>query len=80
MPDVNPKLIPEANIGLVGHVAHGKTTLTKALTGKLTLAHSRMELLFSQSPHVCSVSTSGSAGQSKNRGFIQGKVGDPFSV
>lgn len=28
------------NIGLVGHVSHGKTTLTKALTGKLTLAHS----------------------------------------
>ncbi len=37
---VDPKAIPEANIGLVGHVAHGKTTLTRALTGKLTLAHS----------------------------------------
>lgn len=37
---VDPKLIPEANIGLVGHVAHGKTTLTRALTGKLTLTHS----------------------------------------
>ncbi|MBI2084760.1 MAG: translation initiation factor IF-2 subunit gamma [Candidatus Aenigmarchaeota archaeon] len=37
---MNPKLIPEVNIGLVGHVSHGKTTLTKALTGKLTLAHS----------------------------------------
>lgn len=34
------RTIPEANIGLVGHVAHGKTTLTRALTGKLTLAHS----------------------------------------
>jgi translation initiation factor 2 subunit 3 len=34
------KLIPEVNIGLVGHVAHGKTTLTEALTGKLTLTHS----------------------------------------
>ena len=30
----NPKLIPSANIGMVGHVAHGKTTLTEALTGK----------------------------------------------
>ena len=38
--DIDSKLIPEANIGLVGHVAHGKTTLTRALTGKLTLAHS----------------------------------------
>ena len=31
---------PEANIGLVGHVDHGKTTLTKALTGKWTDTHS----------------------------------------
>ena len=38
--DIDSKLIPEANIGLVGHVANGKTTLTRALTGKLTLAHS----------------------------------------
>lgn len=38
--EINQKLIPEANIGLVGHVAHGKTTLTKTLTGKLTLSHS----------------------------------------
>lgn len=37
---INPKLIPEVNIGVVGHVAHGKTTLTYALTGKLTLSHS----------------------------------------
>lgn len=36
----NSKLIPVANIGMVGHVAHGKTTLTEALTGKLTLTHS----------------------------------------
>jgi len=36
----DPKLIPSSNIGMVGHVAHGKTTLTEALTGKLTLAHS----------------------------------------
>lgn len=37
---VNPKLIPEVNIGMVGHVAHGKTTLVNAITGKLTLTHS----------------------------------------
>lgn len=37
---VDPKLIPEVNIGMVGHVSHGKTTLVKALTGKLTLMHS----------------------------------------
>jgi translation initiation factor 2 subunit 3 len=34
------KLIPECNIGVVGHVAHGKTTLVEAITGKLTLQHS----------------------------------------
>jgi len=38
--EVNPKLIPEVNIGMVGHVAHGKTTLVERLTGKLTLTHS----------------------------------------
>lgn len=32
--------IPETNIGLVGHVDHGKTTLTQALTGKWTDIHS----------------------------------------
>lgn len=32
--------IPEANIGLVGHVDHGKTTLTNALAGKWTDEHS----------------------------------------
>ncbi len=37
---VNEKFLSEANIGMVGHVAHGKTILTKALTGKLTLHHS----------------------------------------
>ena len=31
---------PEISIGLVGHVDHGKTTLTKALTGKWTDTHS----------------------------------------
>ena len=31
---------PEVNIGLVGHVDHGKTTLTKALSGIWTDTHS----------------------------------------
>jgi len=34
------KLLPELNIGMVGHVDHGKTTLTEALTGKWTDTHS----------------------------------------
>ncbi len=38
--EINLKAVPEINIGMVGHVAHGKTTLTQALTGKLTLTHS----------------------------------------
>lgn len=38
--EVDARLIPEVNIGMVGHVSHGKTTLVKALTGKLTLTHS----------------------------------------
>lgn len=33
-------IVPEANIGLVGHVDHGKTTLTNALSGKWTDTHS----------------------------------------
>ena len=32
--------LPEVNIGLVGHVDHGKTTLTRALSGKWTDEHS----------------------------------------
>ena len=31
---------PEVNIGLIGHVDHGKTTLTKMLSGKWTDTHS----------------------------------------
>jgi len=34
------KELPEVNIGVLGHVSQGKTTLTQALTGKLTLQHS----------------------------------------
>ena len=34
------KLIPEMNIGLVGHVDSGKTTLVQALSGKWTDTHS----------------------------------------
>lgn len=33
-------LQPEVNIGLIGHVDHGKTTLTRALSGKWTDTHS----------------------------------------
>ncbi len=33
-------LIPEVNIGTVGHVDHGKTSLVQALTGKWTDTHS----------------------------------------
>ncbi|MDD3934505.1 MAG: GTP-binding protein, partial [Methanoculleus sp.] len=32
--------IPGVNIGLVGHVDHGKTTLVSALTGTWTDRHS----------------------------------------
>jgi translation initiation factor 2 subunit 3 len=35
-----PELTPEVNIGLIGHVDHGKTTLTQALSGKWTDTHS----------------------------------------
>ena len=34
------KNIPELNVGIVGHVDHGKTTLTSVLTGKFTDVHS----------------------------------------
>jgi len=37
---VKEKLQPEINIGLVGHVDHGKTTLTEQLSGKWTDTHS----------------------------------------
>ncbi len=34
------KILPEVNIGLVGHVDHGKTSMTQLLTGKWTDTHS----------------------------------------
>jgi translation initiation factor 2 subunit 3 len=37
---VMAKEIPELNIGMVGHIDHGKTTLLKCLTGKFTDTHS----------------------------------------
>jgi len=38
--EIREKMLPDVNIGLVGHVDHGKTTLTEALTGKWTDTHS----------------------------------------
>ncbi len=37
---IDPRLIPELNIITLGHVDHGKTTLTEALSGKWTASHS----------------------------------------
>ncbi|MEM5793575.1 MAG: translation initiation factor IF-2 subunit gamma [Candidatus Aenigmatarchaeota archaeon] len=37
---MDDKTIPEINIGMFGHVDHGKTTLTYAITGKMTDTHS----------------------------------------
>ena len=37
---IDKSMIPEFNIGMIGHVDHGKTTLTEALTGKWTDTHS----------------------------------------
>ena len=36
---IDSKLIPEVNIGTLGHVDHGKSTLVEALTGKWTSHH-----------------------------------------
>jgi translation initiation factor 2 subunit 3 len=40
MKEIDPRLIPEVNIGTLGHVDHGKSTLVEALTGKWTALHS----------------------------------------
>ncbi len=37
---IDKRLIPDFNIGMIGHVDHGKTTLTEVLTGKWTDTHS----------------------------------------
>ena len=34
------KQIPEINVGIVGHIDHGKTSLLSKLTGKFTDTHS----------------------------------------
>ena len=38
--EMDPRLIPEVNIGTMGHVDHGKSTLVQALSGKWTSVHS----------------------------------------
>jgi|SRR3989344_4049969 len=40
MSKIDERLIPECNIGMLGHVSHGKTSLTYTLSGKITLTHS----------------------------------------
>jgi translation initiation factor 2 subunit 3 len=37
---IDPKLIPEINIGTLGHVDHGKSTLVEAIAGKWPASHS----------------------------------------
>lgn len=40
MPETDLRLLPEVNIGTLGHVDHGKSTLVEALTGKWPAVHS----------------------------------------
>ena len=40
MSDFDKRLIPEVNIGTLGHVDHGKSTLVEAITGKWPSTHS----------------------------------------
>jgi translation initiation factor 2 subunit 3 len=37
---IDPRLIPTVNIGTLGHVDHGKSTLVQAITGKWPAVHS----------------------------------------
>jgi translation initiation factor 2 subunit 3 len=37
---VDPRLVPEINIGTLGHVDHGKSTLVEAIAGKWPASHS----------------------------------------
>jgi translation initiation factor 2 subunit 3 len=38
--ETNPRMIPQINIGTLGHVDHGKSTLVEAITGKWPAMHS----------------------------------------
>jgi len=38
--EIDPKLIPEVNIGTLGHVDHGKSTIVEAISGKWPAIHS----------------------------------------
>ncbi len=38
--EIDPRLIPEINIGTLGHVDHGKSTLVQAISGKWPAVHS----------------------------------------
>lgn len=40
MSENDERLIPEVNIGMIGHVDHGKSTLVQAISGKWTDTHS----------------------------------------
>lgn len=40
MKKIDPKLIPEVNIGTLGHVDHGKSTIVQAISGKWPATHS----------------------------------------
>lgn len=40
MSDTDERLIPEINIGLIGHVDHGKSSVAQAISGKWTDTHS----------------------------------------
>ncbi|MDD5416933.1 MAG: translation initiation factor IF-2 subunit gamma [Candidatus Aenigmarchaeota archaeon] len=40
MTEIDPTLIPEVNIGTLGHVDHGKSTLVESITGKWPASHS----------------------------------------
>ncbi len=40
MKKTDPRLIPEVNVGTLGHVDHGKSTLVQAISGKWPAVHS----------------------------------------
>lgn len=40
MTEIDERLIPKVNIGLMGHIDHGKSTLAQAISGKWTDTHS----------------------------------------